>query len=260
MGQLRRPGLYRHPQHPGRRTPWRSGSPPIWSGATAPRATSPAPISTTAIINRPRLSLDWKPAPNFENYTVIDGFSSHEHNEAQKLVGIGTCQSIIIACFFTPGSGNIPIPPGLPFFAPGAANLPAALAEANALGPRTVDIPAPQLAESNVYGMSNTSTVKLTDTPLGDITFKNIVGYRHESDTSALDLSGSPIAFLDVRTATRSRRSARSCKRSASRPAAITTGCSACSSKAIPTLNRAKTRRILRSAPFPIRRRRCSTR
>jgi iron complex outermembrane recepter protein len=145
-----------------------------------------------------RLSLDWKPAPNFENYTVIDGFSSHEHNEAQKLVGIGTCQSIIIACFFTPGSGNIPIPPGLPFFAPGAANLPAALAEANALGPRTVDIPAPQLAESNVYGMSNTSTVKLTDTPLGDITFKNIIGYRHESDTSALDLSGSPIAFLDV--------------------------------------------------------------
>ncbi len=145
-----------------------------------------------------RLSLDWKPLANFENYTVIDGFSAHEHNAASKLVGIGTCQSIIIACFFTPGSGNIPIPPYYPFFAPGAANLPAALAEAQTLGPRTVDIPAAQLSESNVFGLSNTSTVKLVDTPLGDITFKNIVGYRHESDSTAIDLSGSPIAFLDI--------------------------------------------------------------
>ena len=145
-----------------------------------------------------RLSLDWKPIANFENYTVIDGFSAHEHNAASKLVGIGTCQQIIIACFFTPGSGNIPIPPYIPFFAPGAGNLPAVLAEAQALGPRTVDVPAPQLSESNVYGVSNTSTVKLVDTPLGDITFKNIIGYRHESDSTAIDLSGSPIAFLDI--------------------------------------------------------------
>jgi len=151
-----------------------------------------------------RLSLDWKPRPNFENYTVIDGFSSHETNVAEKLVGTATCQSFIIACFFTPGSGNVPtvpglaIPPNLPFFAPGAASLPAILAQAQALGPRTVDVPAPQLSETNLYGVANATTVKLNDTPLGDITFKNILGYRHESDTTEVDLSGAPVAFLDV--------------------------------------------------------------
>lgn len=150
-----------------------------------------------------RLSVDWTPASNFENYLVVDGYSSHEHNASWKLVGVATCQSNIIACFFTPGSGNVPqavpgIPPGIPFFAPGAANLPALLAEAQALGPRTVDVPASQLSESDLYGLSNTTTVKLNDTPLGDITFRNIIGYRHESDDTAMDLSGTPVAFLDV--------------------------------------------------------------
>jgi iron complex outermembrane recepter protein len=145
-----------------------------------------------------RLSLDWKPLPNVENYTVADGFTAHEHNVALKLVGVGTCESNIIACFFTPGSGTIPIPPFLPFFAPGAANLPAVLAEAQALGPRAADIPFPQLSESNIYGVADTTTVKLFDTGLGDITFKNIAGYRHESDSTAIDLSGSPVALLDI--------------------------------------------------------------
>lgn len=145
-----------------------------------------------------RVSIDWKPTAAIENYAVADLYSSHEHNIAEKLVGVGTCQTVIIACFFTPGSGNIPIPPFAPFFAPGAANLPALLAEAQALGPRSVDIPAPQLSENNIYGIADIASLKLLDTPLGDITFRNIVGFRHESDSTALDLSGTPVAFLDI--------------------------------------------------------------
>ncbi|HLY53937.1 MAG TPA: TonB-dependent receptor [Stellaceae bacterium] len=148
-----------------------------------------------------RLSIVVKPADWVDTYAVVDGYESNQSNVALKMVGAQSCgftQTQFLACFFTPGA-VLPTPVGLlPLWIPGQANLPAALAEANALGPRTVDIPFPQLADTDIYGISDVTTVRLGETEIGEVTLRNIVGYRHESDQTALDLSGAPIALLNI--------------------------------------------------------------
>lgn len=150
-----------------------------------------------------RLSVVVKPTDWLDSDLVVDGYESQEHNVGQKLVGAQSCgltPTQFLACFFTPGAA-LPTPFGpIPLWIPGQANLPAALAEANALGPRTVDIPFPQMSDADIWGLSDVTTLKLGETALGDITLRNIVGYRHESDKTALDLSGAPIALLDLQT------------------------------------------------------------
>lgn len=150
-----------------------------------------------------RLSAVVKPADWLDSYLVVDGYEAEQHNVGLKLVGAAGCGftgSRFLACFFTPGA-SLPTPFGpIPLWLPGQANLPGALAEANALGARTVDNPFPQQSDSTLYGLSDVTTLRLGGTALGDLTLRNILGYRHESDQTALNLTGSPVALLDVQT------------------------------------------------------------
>jgi iron complex outermembrane recepter protein len=114
----------------------------------------------------------------FENLTIADYYHQRNNNGG-----------IIL-------SDVVPIPqtiPGTVFTALALyPTLLAELAAQNARGPRLVAYNSPQSAVAQAWGISNISTLELSD----QVTIKNIAGFRKTSITTRIDVDASPLSIF----------------------------------------------------------------
>jgi iron complex outermembrane receptor protein len=129
-----------------------------------------------------RIGVTWRPADDFENYLVYDSLYSHTN-------GTG----LILQTVNPNVTGTLPN--GQPFYQGSFARtfgLPvveAALAAAQALGPRTVDTDISGLDKTYSWGITDIARWDITD----NVTFKNIFGYREIKNLLRSDFDGTPL-------------------------------------------------------------------
>jgi len=138
-----------------------------------------------------RVSINWKPTDNFENYIV--GYHDHFHNN----------NNAMIAKFFNPAS-TVALYDGQPHtLAPGVTvTLPNYFADLALLGPNnrydTAPGPTPSYVNHKVQGVVNTTTLNLGESGFGDITLKNIGSYRQVASIYAEDADGTRAQLFSV--------------------------------------------------------------
>ena len=112
-----------------------------------------------------RASLLLEPSANFTNLLVVNGFRANEQGSGWRLTGV------------FPGSLIANARPDVYTF----------LTQAGDRRIAGTEVATPQ-NDTDAWGLSNTTTLKL-----GDITLKNVFGYRKVDATSLLDFDGSPL-------------------------------------------------------------------
>jgi iron complex outermembrane receptor protein len=124
-----------------------------------------------------RIGITWRPTDDFENYLVYDSLYNHTNGTGLILQSINTG-------FSSPGflEGSIERNFTVPV-------VEAALAQAQALGPRTVDTNINGLDKTYSWGITDIARYDLTD----NISLKNIFAYREIKNLLRSDFDGTPL-------------------------------------------------------------------
>jgi iron complex outermembrane receptor protein len=124
-----------------------------------------------------RITLDINPSSGFQNTTVVDYFESDEDGVAYFPAGYNQA-------FVTAFLANFPAPTAA-YLGSIFTQFSQDLAAQPALG-RAVSFPTIQDSHAESFGISNTTTIQLSD----DVQLKNIIGYRSVDQYDRLDLDG----------------------------------------------------------------------
>jgi len=130
-----------------------------------------------------RVSAVFRPTSDIENYTVFyyDKYFSHLYPmQAVALTGPGLLYN-----------------GGAPFNLPNAVQDVANLMTAGRYDSYQID---PSFVRTRALGVNNTTTFKLGESSLGEITLKNIIGYRDVSTKAAFDLEATSARILQAAT------------------------------------------------------------
>jgi iron complex outermembrane receptor protein len=127
-----------------------------------------------------RIGVTWRPTDDFENYLVYDSLYSHTNGTGLVLQTVNTGIDTNIGPNFLQGSFartfTVPV-------------IEAALADAQKLGPRTVDTDISGLDKTYSWGITDIARWDITD----NVTFKNIFGYREIKNLLRSDFDGTPL-------------------------------------------------------------------
>ena len=135
-----------------------------------------------------RASLLLEPAQGLKNVTVLDYYRAREN-------GTGLVNNGVYPNPAVPGGGNARSAVNTPYFDCGVAgcDVDVALAEQQARGPRIVDYSIAPRSDRTFWGIANTTTLDV-----GEITFKNIFGYRRSELSTARDQDGTALRLMDA--------------------------------------------------------------
>jgi iron complex outermembrane receptor protein len=125
-----------------------------------------------------RLSVLFDPSSTFENLLIVDGYKAREGGFfAGILQEVAACPEFFVSCIYDAL--------GKP--------LSGALTQQRALGKGRVSFPNLPRSKVKVWGATNATTIGL-----GDITLKNIIGYREVRNNINSDFDGTPLAIVEV--------------------------------------------------------------
>jgi iron complex outermembrane receptor protein len=127
-----------------------------------------------------RIGVTWRPTDDFENYLVYDSLYNHTNGTGLILTAVNSNT--------LPGS-NPPFLEGSFARTFGVGVAEAALAQAEALGPRRVDTDIAGLDKTYSWGITDIARWDATD----DVTIKNIFGYREIKNLLRTDFDGTPL-------------------------------------------------------------------
>ena len=138
-----------------------------------------------------RIGLTLKPTENFENYTMAYGANSRNHgtgavNTHLNIEGLSTTP------YFT-GFNFCHEAPTIPGAVASCDVYRAAVAQANARGPRQTAHGSNSFQNTKTWGITNTSTLNLND----ELTLRNIVSYQRFKTTYSIDSDGTIFQFDD---------------------------------------------------------------
>ncbi len=125
-----------------------------------------------------RIGVTWRPTDDFENYLVYDSLYDHTNGTGLVLQNVNTG--------FDPKLGELQGSFARTF---GVPAVEAALAAAQALGPRTVNTDIAGLDKTYSWGITDIARYDLTD----NISLKNILGYREIKNLLRSDFDGTPL-------------------------------------------------------------------
>lgn len=139
-----------------------------------------------------RASLLLDPVAGLKNVTVFDYYRARENGTG--LVNNGVYPNPAVS-----GGGNARSAVNRPYFDCGIAgcDVDIALAAQNARGPRIVETSIAPRSDRTFWGVANTTTLDV-----GDVTFKNIFGYRRTELATARDMDGTALRLNDGITQT----------------------------------------------------------
>lgn len=125
-----------------------------------------------------RLSIRWAPTSDFES-TTLGIYSKEDVENTKKLF-------VIVPGRLLPALNS-------------SGLLTTAAARLNALGPYGYDDTVPQIAQTRVYGIQNTSQVKL-ESGLDSLSVKNIAAYRNVKQLVDFDTAGINASVIETLT------------------------------------------------------------
>jgi iron complex outermembrane receptor protein len=126
-----------------------------------------------------RIGVTWRPTDDFENYLVYDSLYNHTNGTGLVLAAVNPNT--------IPGS-NPPFLVGSFERNFGVPAVEAALAAAQALGPRTVDTNIDGLDKTYSWGITDIARYDIAD----NVSLKNIFGYREIKNLLRTDFDGTP--------------------------------------------------------------------
>jgi iron complex outermembrane receptor protein len=132
-----------------------------------------------------RIGVTWRPTDDFENYLVYDSLYNHTNGTGLVLQTINTARDPALG----KGPDGLPLLQGSFERTFGVSTVEAALAHAQALGPRTVDTNIDGLDKTYSWGITDIARYDLTD----NITVRNIFGYREIKNLLRSDFDGTPL-------------------------------------------------------------------
>jgi iron complex outermembrane recepter protein len=125
-----------------------------------------------------RIGVTWRPTDDFENYLVYDSLYSHTNGTGLVMEAINTG--------FDPQLGELQGSFARTF---GIPAVQAALAQAQALGPRKVDTDIAGLDKTYSWGITDIARYDISD----NFRFKNIAAYREIKNLLRSDFDGTPL-------------------------------------------------------------------